>query len=49
MTDRIYPNARTVSLAVRSHAGVSAGASAAEKSHLGGDSSGLNGRRQLTC
>lgn len=49
VTDRIYPNARTVSLAVRSHAGVSAGASAAEKSHLGGDSLGLNGRRQLTC
>lgn len=48
VTDRCFPHARTMSLAVSSHAGVSAGASAAEKSHLGGDSSGLNGRRQLT-
>ena len=49
VTDRFFPNARTMSLAVRSHTGMTAGASAAEKSHLGGDSLGLNGRRQLTC
>ena len=46
--DRCFPDARTISLSMGSHAGMSAGASAAEKSHLNGDSSGLHGRRQLT-
>lgn len=46
--DRYFPRARTISLAMGSHAGVSAGASAAEKSHLSGDSAGVKGRRQLT-
>ena len=46
--DRYFPHARTISLAVGSRAGMSAGASAAEKSHLNGDSAGVKGRRQLT-
>ncbi|MTD90893.1 DUF2786 domain-containing protein [Corynebacterium hiratae] len=48
VVDQLFPNARTISLAMGSRAGVSAGASAAERSHLSGDSSGLAGRAQLT-
>lgn len=46
--DRHFPNARTISLAMGSRAGMSAGAAAAEKSHLNGDSFGVDGHRQLT-
>lgn len=48
VVDQLFPNARTISLAMGSRAGMSAGASAADKSHLGGDSSGLAGQAQLT-
>lgn len=48
LADHLFPDSRTISLAMRNHAGMSAGATAAENSHLGGDSSGLGGRRQLT-
>lgn len=46
--DLFFPNARTMSLSMGSRMGMSAGTTAADKSHLGGDSAGVNGRRQLT-
>lgn len=46
--DLFFPNARTMSLSMGSRVGMSAGTTAADKSHLGGDSAGVNGRRQLT-